>query len=234
MKKIFSIIMGLVAMTSLQAANTEVARLTLTGNGGSEASYITVRLDPEVDAAETEALFENTDLDGNVNLYVYDAPNRWSSYKFNTLDNLALGMITNRRDQHYTITFRVTKSESGGLKLYDRVKDIETEITDGGKYEFDVDASTNPDIVAGTNYTINNRFFINYIPETPAGEFEICHIGNELTIANNPYPGNIVIKNAAGQTKINVEPAPSIDLSGLEAGRYTVEIGDKHLVIIIK
>lgn len=167
MKKVFSFIMGLVAMTSLQAANTEVARLTLTGQGGTEASYITLRVDPDVTTAQTGAYFENTDLTGNVNIYVLDGATKLSSYKKDDLTNLHLGILTNRRDaadQHYTITFNVPTS-TVGLKLYDLAVDPTTpiDITNGDTYEFEVNTTLHPDFVAGTNYTINDRFVINYV-----------------------------------------------------------------------
>lgn len=170
MKKILSVILGLVAMTSLYAANTEVARLTLTGQGGVENSYITLRVDPTVTTAQTGAFFQNTDLDGNVNIYIKDGANKYSSYKKDDLTNLPLVIITNRRDaadQHYTITFNVPTS-TVGLKLYDLAVAPTTpiDITNGDTYEFDVNTTLHPDYVAGTNYTINNRFVINYYVPT--------------------------------------------------------------------
>jgi len=173
MKKVFSFIMGLVAMTSLYAANTEVARLTLTGQGGVENSYITLRVDPTVTTAQTGAYFQNTDLDGNVNLYISNNTEKYSSYKKDDLTNLPLEVITNRRaaaNQHYTITFNVPTS-TVGLKLKDLKTGDNVDIVNNGTYEFDVNTTLHPDYVEGTNYVIKDRFVINYTYVIMKGDF---------------------------------------------------------------
>ena len=185
-------------MTSLQAANTEVARLTLTGQGGTEASYITLRVDPDVTTAQTGAYFENTDLTGNVNIYVLDGATKLSSYKKDDLTNLHLGIITNRRDaadQHYTISFNVPTS-TVGLKLYDLVVDPTTpiDIANGDTYEFDVNTTLHPDFVAGTNYTINDRFIINYVA------YETSVTTNDYGWATFSYTQDLVPVDATAQT----------------------------------
>lgn len=164
MKKILTVILGLVAITSLYAANTEVARLTLTGQGGVENSYITLRVDPTVTTAQTGAFFQNTDLDGNVNLYISNNTEKYSSYKKDNLTNLPLEVITNRREaanQHYTITFNVPTS-TVGLKLKDLKTGDNVDIVNNGTYEFDVNTTLHPNYVEGTNYVISGRFVINF------------------------------------------------------------------------
>lgn len=217
-------------MTSLQAANTEVARLTLTGQGGTEASYITLRVDPAVTTAETGAYFENTDLTGNVNIYVQDGANKWSSYKKNDLANLPLGIITNRRavaDQHYTITFNVPTS-TAGLKLYDMVANPGNpiDITNGGTYEFDVNTTLHPDYVAGSNYVIANRFVINYVPNP-----SLCFNYNVLEVLDHAGE-SLVVKQ--GDTEIaNVAALPAAYQLDLNAytGRLVVTLNGQDYQI---
>lgn len=152
MKKLFSILLGLSAMTALYAANTEVARLTLTGDGGPEASYITLRVDPTIAAAETGAFFQNTDLDGNVNIYVNYMGGQYSSFKDASITNLPISIITNRRDVNYTISFNVPTS-TAGLTLTDLEENETRAIANGESYSF---------TASGSNVTIANRFVINY------------------------------------------------------------------------
>ncbi len=216
-------------MLSLQAANTEVARLTLTGQGGTEASYITLRLDPTVSTAETSSFFENTDLTGNVNLYVLNNTDRYSSYKKNDLTDLSIGMITNRRaaaDQHYTLTFKVT-TMTEGLKLLDRVTGVVTPITDNGTYEFDVNTTLHPDFVAGTNYVIKDRFVIN---GTPVAE-SLCFNNNILEV--NGYTGkSLVIKQGTSEI-VNIPSLPAMKAIPLGAytGRLVVTLDSKDYQI---
>lgn len=174
MKKILTVILGLAAITSLYAANTEVARLTLTGQGGVENSYITLRVDPTVTTAQTGAFFQNTDLDGNVNLYISNNTEKYSSYKKDNLTNLPLEVITNRRaaaNQHYTITFNVPTS-TVGLKLKDLKTGDNVDIVNNGTYEFDVNTTLHSDYVEGTNYVVKDRFVINYNYVNLKGDFD--------------------------------------------------------------
>ena len=161
MKMIFSVILGLIAMTALYAANTEVARLTVKGDGGAESSYITLRVDPTVSAAETGAFFLNTALDGNVNLYVDYQGGQYSSFKDASIMNLPIAFISNRRDSHYIISFNVPTS-TAGLTLTDLVENQTVNIANGDTYEFDVNAGNTPGYAAGSNIVIADRFVINY------------------------------------------------------------------------
>ena len=234
MKKVFLILIAVVAMVSVQAANTEVARLTLTGQGSVAASYITLRVDPAVLTPETSSYYENTELPDNVNIYVKVGGDKFSAYKFNDLTNLAVAFVTNRTaagNQHYTITFNVPTSTEG-LKLKDLRTGTVTDIVNAGTYEFDVNTTTDPGYVAGTNYVIEDRFVINYV----VPDFEICFRDNELQITANPYAENVVVKDENGTKVVDVAPVTpyqAIDLSAQAAGRYTVELADGARKFII-
>ena len=239
MKRLFSAIIALVAVISLQAANSEVVRLTLTAEGSPAASNVTVRVDPSVMVAETGSYFENTELAENVNIYVVAGGSNYSSYKLNEIVNLHVAILTNRRpaaNQHYTLTFNVPTINEG-LKLKDLKTGDEVNIVNGATYEFDVNSTLDPGYASGTNFRIEDRFVINYAAPTPA-EFEICFRDNELQITANPYAENVVVKDANDTKVVDVAPVTpyqAIDLSAQAAGRYTVELaGGARKFIIVK
>lgn len=215
MKKCFSIMMGLLFMTTLQAANTEVVRVTLTGNGGTESSFVTLRVDPAVNPAEVTSYFGATDEIGQVNIYALNGSDKVSAIKKDDLTGVELQIITNRRaasDQHYTLTFNVPTS-TVGLKLLDRMTGIVTTMTHNGTYEFDVNTTLHPDFVAGTNYVIKDRFVIN---GTPVAE-SLCFNNNILEV--NGYAGkSLVIKQGASE----IENIPSLPaMKSISLGAYT-------------
>lgn len=241
MKKVLSIIIALATMTAVQAANTEVARLTLTGQGSASLSYVTLRVDPAVTVAETGSYFENTDLPENVNIYVKSGSDKYSSYKLNDLTNLAIAIVTNRKpagDQHYTLTFNVpTLTE--GLKITDLRTGTTKNITNGDTFEFDVNTTTDPSFVAGTNFRIEDRFVINYVAPT----LDVCFKDNHIEVVNNPFSDvNITLERVDGTdfpgTKSFVGTTTDIDMTNdtnYPAGRYYVKFaGGNRKFIIVK
>lgn len=170
MKKIVSFIMGLVAFATLNAANTANVTLTLTANGGTEASQVKLRLDPSVTAPTYASWFQNLEAVGTVNIYAKIGAEKYSQYKYNTLTNVPLEVVTNRRAasmQHYTITFSVLVNTET-LYLTDLLLDPNNEhpiaIVDGESYGFDVNTTLHPSYVEGSNFVIADRFIINYDP----------------------------------------------------------------------
>ncbi len=237
MKKIFSVLVACATMLAVNAANTEVARLTLTAQGSPASSDVTLRVDPTVMVAETGSYYENTELAQNVNAYVLVGGNKYSSYKINSIVKLPIAIVTNRQpagQQHYTFTFTVpTRTE--GLKLKDLRTGIETDIVNAGTYEFDVNTTTDPGYADGTNYVIADRFVINF-PEA----LDVCFIDNKLQINANPYSEEIVIKDANGD-EITGSPfaasTPLVDMTAIGAAgdRFTVEFaGGARKFIIVK
>jgi len=187
MKKIVTFILGLVAFTTLNAANTANVTLTLSANGGTEASNVKLRLDPSVTSVSGASWFQNLEAEGTVNIYAKVGANKYSQYKYNTLTNVPLEVVTNRRAatlQHYTITFSVLV-DTETLYLTDLVLDPNNEnpiaIVDGQSYEFDVNTTLHPNYVAGSNYVVEDRFIINYVP-APA-----CDYSREGLVVNRYY-----------------------------------------------
>lgn len=229
MKKIFSFVMGLFAVTALQAANTEVARITVIGQGGTEASNVTLRVDPTISEDATTSFFGVTDEVGQVNIYAIKGTEKYSVIKSAEFENLELQVITNRRaaaNQHYTLSFNVPTS-TNGLTLYDRKTGTTTNITNGGSYEFDVNTTLHTDYVEGTNYTIVDRFIINYVAPAPLVK-DICFKYNKLELTK--YDGATVEVFADGAataalTKVVAGDAQfDIDLSALASGKYKVVV----------
>jgi Cu/Ag efflux protein CusF len=229
MKKVFSIIIALATVVAVNAANTEVARLTLTAQGSAASSDATVRVDPAVVSPETTSYFEETSESENVNIYIIDGASKWSAYKLNEISNLKVGILTNRQpaaNQHYTITFKVPTINEG-LKLKDLKTGDEVNIVNNGTYEFDVNTTLHPTYVDGTNFRIDERFVINYVPDAPA-VLDACFgkpTPNHLIINNNPYAaGKIVVFD--GETPVVTKDGTEtdIDLTGLTVGKnYTVK-----------
>jgi len=244
MKKVISIIIAFAAIVTIQAANTEVARLTLTGKGSAASSDVTVRVDPSVSVAETSSFFKDTEYDELVNIYVRLGAaddQKFSSYKRNDVSSLPIAFITNRTaasNQHYTITFNVpTRTE--GLKLFDSHAEQVVDIIHGATYEFDVNTTLEPGYVEGTNYEVVDRFFINVPLDTDP--LETCFTGTELQIKSNPYYGKITVKTSGGSTvKQYAYGTSSIDFNEKSAGdyiytdatEYTVSFGGSRSFIV--
>ena len=168
MKKIVSFVLGLFITTALQAANTEVARITITGAGGPEASDVTLRVDPSISAVQTSSFVGETEEVGQINMYASYNDEKLSSFKANAISNLPIVLVTNRRDAQYTLTFSVPTSTDGltltDLRSEDGLKTIN--IADGESYTFSVANEAN--YAANTNVTIADRFVINYVAPAPA------------------------------------------------------------------
>ena len=229
MKKLFSIVVALLAITAAQAANTEVVLISLTGQGGSEASNVVLRVDPSISADETSSYFGVSDEVGQVNIYALKGASQYSAIKSSAISELELQVITNRRaaaNQHYTLTFNVpTLTE--GLTLYDSKTGEYKAITNGATYEFEVNTTLHADYVEGTNYVVANRFFINHAAPAVPG---ICnnydklqitgYAGAQLEVLNYADKASVFTETVAGD---NVEI--DLEAKGLTANtQYFVKL----------
>ncbi len=184
---------------------------------------------------ERGSFFANASNPEDVNIYAVDPTtgNKYSSFGNEVLTNIPIGVITSKEaeaKQNYTIRFTVD-ANTETLKLTDLVTGTVTEITNGGHYDFSVTSANAPSYEEGSYSTIAKRFIINHDPSSL--EFKVCHIGDEVTIENNPYEGKIVITDV-DKVAHEYDPAPSIDVSTLPEGRATLKIGNHTYVIIIK
>ena len=230
MKKIFLFALGILSMTAIHAANTEVARITITGQGGTESSYVTLRVDPSISANETASYLGATEEEGQVNIYAIVGSDKYAAFKSSAISELELQFITNRRaaaNQHYVLSFNVPTLNEG-LTLYDSKTNTYTPITNGASYEFDVNTTLHPDYVEGQNYVVAGRFFVNHAAS--AGP-SICFSYNVLEI--NAHAGeSLVVKQ--GDTEIANEAALpavySLDLSAYN-GRLVVTLNGQDYQI---
>lgn len=216
------------------AVETAYVELRLTGVTGQQSSSVTITADdayttafePGVDSESMMTLSNSK----SVLIYGLVGSHYCENVVANDLTNLRIGFTTNQVDQNYTISF--VDKDGGTIKL----KDLETgdEITitaSSPAYEFSVPAAQ-----VGQKQILD-RFVINYERHADSGELEICHKDNKLELLNNPYTENIVVKDAEGNI---VKDVPStntpqyIDLSGLPAGQYTVELNDGNRKFVIK
>lgn len=215
------------SMNMMADSFTASARITVTSTNGTDlvtfmekASYSDDAMDNGADAVK----LENTG-DLAINIYGIVGGTNYSTVAKQHLEGTKIGFKSNKFDTDYTMTF----SAINGRQLY--LEDLELDsliaLTAGDTYVFTVT----------TNDTFENRFQI-YKPFTPdAGDLNICHQYGKLTINNNPYTTNIVVKNSSDVVVVDKAPRTTpqvIDLSALPAGRYTVEIGGQTLIIDVK
>lgn len=222
------------------SAQTAAVNIKLTAQNGGSSSVTIVSGITGMRSTYVPSLV-NTN---NVGLYAEEAGTKYSTYTDNTLANVPLGFYTDANPlaaQNYTVNFALV----GGAAMNTETLTF-TDLMTGNTfninsttpdYNFSVTMANTPSYVAGTHYNVADRFMINYGGYTPdAGTLALCHQYGKLTINNNPYTTNIVIKDDKDVIVKNVAPMNTpqvIDLAGLAAGRYTVEIGTEKMVISI-
>lgn len=116
----------------------------------------------------------------SVLLYGFVGDRPCSYVATDNLNGLAIGFTTNKYDESYTLSFSNVSGRS--LTLYDRILDVETDITEGGHYDFTVE-----DAQVG-RVAINDRFFINL----DASSFASSVTTNEYGWASFSYEGEDV------------------------------------------
>lgn len=223
MKKLFSTI-GLLTLAASMFAVTYTAKANISLTSANQsAKTLKVR-----EAATFSDAFDNGYDSENVSaggIYVYYASKNWGIWATNALDGAIIGFGT-IADATYTMSFDGVDGRV--LKIEDLVADSIITITEGGSYVFTADPNQT---------AINDRFRF-FKPFTPdAGALNICHQYKKLTINNNPYTTNIVVKNSSDVVVVDKAPRTTpqvIDISTLPAGRYTVEIGTETLIIDVQ
>jgi len=141
----------------------------------------------------------------------------------NELDNTPITVQT-IADTEYTFSFSNVKGTQ--LMLLDAQNDSLTVINGTNTYKCAIAA----------NKTIAGRFFVVKAYTPDPGNLEVCHVGDELQVKNNPFSTNIVVKNAEGTKVVDRMPVNTpqiISLKDLPKGRYTVEFNDGKEVFVI-
>ena len=222
MKKFFSFV-GLVAAMTIQAASySEAVMITMTCAGGSETQNVMLFVDPAQATVVTSPNLATLDEAGQVNLYAIHESGKYSSFKANAISDLALGVVTNRRDVSYTFNFDAPFITDGltltDLRSEDGIKTIN--ITNGGSYTFTV--AGDPSYTANTNSVIADRFIINYSASSVEG---ICFNYNHLIVTG--YAGSTLKVEKAGVAVVAEQTLASdnedFDLSA-ENGRLVVTL----------
>lgn len=197
-----------------------------------------IRLKPSAGTATTIDVAEGYDVsgclsDGNYTELGDPGTKNWAyaifkgeKYKklyIKNLKNIPLGIktigVTN-----YTLQF-TTYSYPVEVVIYDKQADHYIYTKTETSYAFSIDDSQ-------TNSYIEDRFVIFYDPDV---ELNICFTDNKLLLNDNPYGGNIEVRNSAGDEVLDSPYeacTAEIDFSALAAGLYTVVIdGDKKYVV---
>lgn len=159
----------------------------------------------------------NTLLSTSVNIYAQTSYGKLSIVALPDIAGLPLPIITNENETSYVFSF---SDVDGDIKIEDMELDSIHPMSKGD-YAF---------VAENGKKTIANRFRI-YKPFTPdAGELEVCAYFNSIEIKNNPYTGDIVVKDLEGNvvlTKVARTTPQTISLESLAAGHYVLVIGEK-------
>lgn len=151
---------------------------------------------------------------------------KYSMLAMKHMTNIPIGIKTSGQTS-YTMYF---DDLTGVVRIYDKKTEAEIPITEGGEYSFTIEPSEK-------NSELNNRFVLFYERAADEGELELCFQYGILTIVNNPYLTNIVVKDENGVTKVDAESTNTpqeIDLSKLPDGAYTVELNEGAEVLHIR
>ncbi len=158
MKKFYIFAMALVVSAFAIAADPAYVEIELTGATGGSSSVYLYEDNGYTNAYESGAdveKFMSFSNSKSVLLYGLVDSYKCEDVVTNNLDGQVLGFATNQVDANYTLKF--IDLEGRTLKLYDLVTNTETVITDGGTYDFTVEAAQ-----VG-RHQINDRFVINYV-----------------------------------------------------------------------
>jgi hypothetical protein len=221
MKKIFSLIAGVAAAMSMQAASyTEAVQITMSCAGGPETQKVNLFVDPAQATVATKPNLASTYEIGQVNVYVADEK---SEYKANAISNLPLAIVTNRRDVSYTFTFNVPVSTQGlvltDLRSSEGVKNIT--MTNGDSYTFSV--ADEAAYAANTNVTIADRFVINYDPALASAKT------NAHGLATFSFNQNVVAAEAGVKLyrgKVSGETLALTEVDFVEANQGVIVYGE--------
>lgn len=213
MKKIvFSLLMVAAAMNLMAITVTDKAKVTLVSSSNKTCA-LTVLQSPDLNAGYNSGYCGEINMEGReVALYLINDAKNYQSFGTRSLSDMPLGVVTNA-DTNYELQF---SNVAGTMTIYDAVLDSTITLVNSQAYAF----------TATANSTINDRFFINYVPAAP----EICHRYGKLQVTGMKDT-NVVVKNmddsatSIGTVAITAN-YQEIDLAGLAAGQYKVEYND--------
>lgn len=238
-KAILSLIIALVCCgigTAQVPAISAMVTITISHDQDVNTDVLTLVEMPTATLAQMKLYssnkFMNSGLPQNLNVYALNDSvhqGRLSTLATTNLDGQHLGLAANQVATNYTFTFSNVTMEAGSeLYLYDMQKGTKQMIAENGTYSFEVALAD----------TVETRFMLARALIPDEGELEICHQYGQLTINNNPYTTNIVVKDEEGQVVLDkiAMPTPQvINLASLTKNKmYQVVIGDKTMIIKVQ
>lgn len=135
---------------------------------------------------------------------------------------------TNSTETNYKFVFTALYPETLEVKIVDSELDSIFIVNKNVPYAF----------TAPAGQTLTNRFQFYEPFSGDEGELDICYQYGDLTINNNPYTTNIVVKDEDGQVVLDkmARTTPQvISLSALTKGeKYQVIVGDKTMIIRVQ
>ena len=169
--------------------------------------------------------FMNGGLPQNLNIYALNDSvhqGRLGTLATTSLISQYIGVATNQVATNYQFKFTSVSITDPARKLYlyDFEEGTKNEIVEDLSYSF----------VAAKTDTIETRFMIGEDFTPDAGDLAVCAYYSSIEIQNNPYAGDIVIKDLDGNVVLTRTPfntPQTISLESLAAGHYVLVIGDK-------
>ena len=147
------------------AADSALARITITGTTSGGSAQITLIENPSYSAGYDNGydapcnINLAEDLPKTLHIYSYIGAKEYSTIATNNLDGLHVDFITNLLDDEYTMTFEVfTLAPGRTLDIYDLDENQRTDIDPSESYTFNATSGHNE---------IKDRFIINYVAPVP-------------------------------------------------------------------
>ena len=161
MKKLFISLMAVLFSAYVVAADSALARITITGTTSGGSAQITLIENPSYSAGYDNGydapcnINLAEDLPKTLHIYSYIGANKYSTIATNNLDGLHVDFITNLLDDEYTMTFEVfTLAPGRTLDIYDLDEHVRTDIDPSESHTFTATKGHNE---------IKDRFIINYV-----------------------------------------------------------------------
>ncbi|MBR2167481.1 MAG: hypothetical protein IJ920_04030 [Paludibacteraceae bacterium] len=223
MKKLFISLMAVLFSAYVVAADSAIARITITGTTSGGSAQITLIENPSYSAGYDNGydapcnINLAEDLPKTLHIYSYIGANKYSTIATNNLDGLHVDFITNLLDDEYTMTFEVFTLASGRtLDIYDLDENHRTDIDPSESYTFTATKGHNE---------IIDRFIINYV----APSYVTSVTTNAYGWATFSYDQDLVPVNATAQTlykgAINSEYLDLDDVDYVKAGEGVIVYG---------
>ena len=194
MKKLIISLMAVMFSAYVVAADSAIARITITGTTSGGSAQITLIENPSYSAGYDNGydapcnINLAEDLPKTLHIYSYIGANKYSTIATNNLDGLSVDFITNLLDDEYTMTFEVfTLAPGRTLDIYDLDKNQRTVIDPSESYTFTATKGHNE---------IKDRFIINYV----APSYVTSVTTNDDGWATFSYTQDLVPVNSAIQT----------------------------------